>query len=93
MLQAVRAEGHVEDTAIFYIVGDNGGSAEGGFEGRDGVTVTNQTRPIEERLEHLDDLGSELFPTITPPPGDGRPTLRSNGPKRWLRISAALGIR
>jgi len=61
LLQAVRAEGHVEDTAVFYIVGDNGGSAEGGFEGHDGVTVDNKTRPIEERLEHLDDLGSELF--------------------------------
>jgi len=61
LLQAIRAEGHVEDTAIFYIVGDNGGSAEGGFEGHDGVTVDNKTRPIEDRLEHIGDLGSELF--------------------------------
>ncbi|HXM43660.1 MAG TPA: sulfatase-like hydrolase/transferase [Bryobacteraceae bacterium] len=61
LLQAIRAEGHLEDTAIFYIVGDNGGSAEGGFEGHDGVTVDNKTQPIEQRLEHIDDLGSELF--------------------------------
>ena len=61
LLQTIRAEGHVEDTAIFYIVGDNGGSAEGGFEGRDGVGVDGKPRPLEERLQHADDLGSELF--------------------------------
>jgi arylsulfatase A-like enzyme len=49
LLQAIRAEGHLEDTAIFYIVGDNGGSAEGGFEGHDRhrgqQDPTNRTTP------------------------------------------------
>jgi arylsulfatase A-like enzyme len=60
-LDAVKAEGHNEDTAVFYIVGDNGASAEGGFDGHDEVTVDGKTAPIEERLQHIDDLGGEFF--------------------------------
>jgi arylsulfatase len=61
LLDAVKAAGHNEDTAIFYIPGDNGASAEGGFEGRDQVTPSGATAPLAERLQHIPDLGSELF--------------------------------
>jgi len=44
-----------DNTLIFYIAGDNGGSAEGGFTGGDPPYT------IKESLEHADDLGSELY--------------------------------
>ncbi len=61
LLDAMKAAGHNEDTAVFYIPGDNGASAEGGFEGRGAVTVDGQTAPLAERLDRINDLGSEMF--------------------------------
>jgi arylsulfatase len=61
LLANIKAEGHAEDTIVFYIAGDNGASAEGGPEGLDAYTVDGKPRPVEARLEHLDDLGGELF--------------------------------
>jgi len=61
LLDAVKAQGHDQDTAIFYIPGDNGASAEGGFEGHDGVTAEGKDAPLAERLQHVDDLGGEMF--------------------------------
>ena len=61
MLQGIKADGHDEDTAVFYIVGDNGASAEGGFEGRDLVNADGKPAPLADRLTHLDDLGGEMF--------------------------------
>ena len=61
LLHNVKAEGHNEDTIVFYIVGDNGASAEGGLEGHDGLTVDGKPQSTEWRLQHADDLGGELF--------------------------------
>ena len=61
LLAGIRADGHNEDTIVFYIPGDNGSSAEGGLEGRDGVNVDGKAPGVTERLEKIDDLGSELF--------------------------------
>jgi arylsulfatase A-like enzyme len=61
LLANIKAEGHTEDTIVFYIAGDNGASAEGGPEGIDAYTVDGKRRTIEERLQHIDDLGGELF--------------------------------
>jgi arylsulfatase A-like enzyme len=61
LLANIKAEGHTEDTIVFYIAGDNGASAEGGPEGLDAYTVDGKVRPVEERLQHIDDLGGELF--------------------------------
>lgn len=61
LLGSIKAEGHVEDTIVFYIAGDNGASAEGGPEGVDAYTIDGQPRSVEARLEHIDDLGGELF--------------------------------
>jgi arylsulfatase len=61
MLATIKASGHSEDTAVFYIVGDNGASAEGGLDGRDGFTVQGKPQPLEEREQHADDLGGEYF--------------------------------
>jgi arylsulfatase A-like enzyme len=61
LLAGVRADGHNEDTIVFYIPGDNGASAEGGFDGHDAVDINGKAPAPAERLEQLDDLGSELF--------------------------------
>jgi len=61
LLRNIRTEGHYEDTIVFYIVGDNGASAEGGPDGHDALTVEGKPQSIEERLKHADDLGGEAF--------------------------------
>ncbi|MGA3078881.1 MAG: arylsulfatase [Bryobacteraceae bacterium] len=61
LLANIKAEGHTEDTIVFYIAGDNGASAEGGPEGIDAYTVDGKKQTTEERLQHIDDLGGELF--------------------------------
>ncbi len=61
LLAAIRADGHVEDTIVFYIPGDNGASAEGGFEGHDAVGIDGKAPGVMDRLEHIDDLGGEIF--------------------------------
>jgi arylsulfatase A-like enzyme len=61
LLAHIKAEGHTEDTIVLYIAGDNGASAEGGPEGLDAYTVDGKVRPVEDRLQHIDDLGGELF--------------------------------
>ncbi|MGA3350975.1 MAG: arylsulfatase [Candidatus Sulfotelmatobacter sp.] len=61
LLDSVHADGHNEDTAVFYIVGDNGSSAEGTADGHDAVNVDGKSPSVAARLENIDDLGSEIF--------------------------------
>jgi arylsulfatase len=61
LLAGVREDGHVEDTIVFYIVGDNGASAEGGSAGRDAIKSDGAAPAIADRLQTIDDLGSEIF--------------------------------
>jgi arylsulfatase A-like enzyme len=61
LLQNIKAAGHVEDTIVLYIAGDNGASAEGGPEGIDAYTIDGKPQTVEARLQHADDLGGELF--------------------------------
>ena len=53
LLNDLRAGGHINDTAVFIIVGDNGASGEGGLEGTIGYPAT-----VQEQLKHLDEFGS-----------------------------------
>jgi len=53
LLDDIKAAGHVDDTAVFLIVGDNGASGEGGLEGTIGYKAT-----VQEQLAHLDEFGS-----------------------------------
>ncbi len=61
LLHNIKAEGHDEDTIVFYIVGDNGASAEGGLDGHDALNAEGKPQSIEYRLQHANDLGGELF--------------------------------
>jgi arylsulfatase A-like enzyme len=56
----IRAQPGGDNTAIFYIVGDNGGSAEGGLEGSQRNIASfflNQPDELKEQLAHIDELG------------------------------------
>ena len=55
LIQAAQSGPGGDNTLIFYIAGDNGGSAEGGFEGGDPPYT------VKESAAHMDDLGSELY--------------------------------
>jgi arylsulfatase A-like enzyme len=59
LIEAIRATGQLDNTLIFYILGDNGASAEGGFNGiRNENTYFNRVdEPIEAQLKVIDTLG------------------------------------
>jgi arylsulfatase len=60
LLQAVREQGKGDNTLVFEIFGDNGGSAEGGLKGTDFVASSGEPASLSERLALSDELGSEL---------------------------------
>jgi arylsulfatase A-like enzyme len=61
VLTAIKEEGQSDNTVVFYIVGDNGASGEGGLEGWDLRTATNGIAPVDQRVAQLDKLGTDEF--------------------------------
>jgi arylsulfatase len=62
LLQAIQDEGKADNTLVFYIVGDNGASGEGGLDGyENGGPYNSKTASIATRLEHEDQFGGEFF--------------------------------
>jgi len=57
LLQEVRNESGGDNTLVFYIVGDNGASSEAGLEGSDNYSSPLPPKPMQYRLEHMDELG------------------------------------
>src|SRR4029077_7856108 len=59
LIQAIEDLGQLENTLVFYIVGDNGASAEGGMNGLfNEMTYFNGVpESVEEILKHYDELG------------------------------------
>ena len=62
LIEAIRNMGQLDNTLVFYIVGDNGASAEGGMNGLvneysyfNGVPET-----VADMLQHIDELGGPL---------------------------------
>ena len=92
LVQAIDDLGQMDNTLIFYILGDNGASAEGGMNGLfnemtyfNGVQETRRGRP-----EALRRAGRPACRTaITPPAGPWRGIRRSPGRSRSPRITAA----
>ena len=62
LIQALDQTGQMDNTLIFYIVGDNGTSAEGGMVGLyNEMTYFNGVHEtVEDILKHYDDLGGPL---------------------------------
>jgi len=59
LIEAVKATGQLDNTLIFYIVGDNGASAEGGMSGLfNEMTYFNGVQEtVQDILKHYDELG------------------------------------
>jgi arylsulfatase len=62
LIQAVEQTGQMDNTLIFYIIGDNGTSAEGGMNGVfNEMTYFNGVHEtVEDVLKHYDELGGPL---------------------------------
>src|SRR2546428_3919293 len=65
LIQAIEATGQLDNTLVFYIVGDNGASAEGGMVGLfNEMTYFNGVHEtVQDILKHYDELGG---PTTYP---------------------------
>jgi arylsulfatase len=63
VLRAIQDEGKSDNTLILCIVGDNGASGEGGLSGFEGGGPygNSDSASMTARLQHVDELGSELF--------------------------------
>ena len=59
VLDAVREEGKEDNTLVLYVVGDNGASAEGTFEGQDFAGPDGRPLPVSSRLARSSELGSD----------------------------------
>jgi arylsulfatase len=59
LVDAIGATGQLDNTLIFYIVGDNGTSAEGGMNGlyNEMTYFNGQLEAVPEILKHYDELG------------------------------------
>jgi arylsulfatase len=62
LIQAVEQTGQMDNTLIFYILGDNGTSAEGGMNGLfNEMTYFNGVQEtVQDILKHYDDLGGPM---------------------------------
>ena len=65
LIEAIKAMGQLDNTLIFYVVGDNGASAEGSMNGLfNEMTYFNRTgETVQDVLKHYDELGG---PTTYP---------------------------
>jgi arylsulfatase len=61
LVDALEARGELENTLFFYIVGDNGSSAEGGMIGmfNENTYFNGVTETLEMQLKRIDQLGTE----------------------------------
>ena len=65
LIQAIEATGQFDNTLVFYIVGDNGASAEGGMNGlfNEYTYFNGHHETVQDVLKHYDELGG---PTTYP---------------------------
>jgi len=59
LVDSIQEIGQLDNTLVFYIVGDNGASAEGGMNGlyNEATYFNGVAETVPEILKHLDDLG------------------------------------
>ncbi|WP_235736515.1 sulfatase-like hydrolase/transferase [Nocardioides alcanivorans] len=65
LIEFLRETGELDNTLVFYILGDNGPSAEGGIDGtlNEGLAFNGIKDTTDRILEHLDEIGG---PTTYP---------------------------
>jgi arylsulfatase len=63
LLAGLKDEGKEKNTLVLYVVGDNGGSAEGGLEGSDTnlATAVGAKNELAAMMQHIDDLGGPFY--------------------------------
>lgn len=61
LLKSLEKDGIADNTLVLYIAGDNGGSGEGGVDGRDVIAVDGTALSPTDRLKRADELGEEIF--------------------------------
>lgn len=89
-IDAVHALPGGENTLIFYIVGDNGASSEGGMDGtiNEVKSLSGFPTALEENLKHLDDIGE---PNTEPHYPVGW-AWSGNAPFQWVKqVASHLG--
>jgi arylsulfatase len=68
VVQSLKDSGEIDDTMIVYIQGDNGSSAEGGFDGK--IFEQSALSGVKETLEyaeaHIDDIGTKAAYNLYP---------------------------
>jgi arylsulfatase len=62
LVKAIEGIGALDNTLIFYIVGDNGASAEGGMQGlfNESTYFNGVPETLEEQLKHIGELGGPM---------------------------------
>jgi arylsulfatase A-like enzyme len=87
LVQAIEATGQLDNTLIFYIVGDNGASAEGGMVGLfNEMTYFNGVHEtVQDILKHYDELGG---PTTYPHYAAGW-AVAGDSPFEWTKQVAS----
>jgi len=90
LVKAIDDVGQLDNTLIFYIVGDNGASAEGSLQGLfNEYTFFNRIpENVSDILKHYDELGARA-PFATMPPAGLWPVTRHSPGPRWLRRTMA----
>lgn len=60
LVQAIADMGQLDNTLVFYILGDNGASAEGGPNGafNEGGVINHREEELADVMKHIDNLGS-----------------------------------
>ena len=94
VIDALEELGILDDTLIYYIIGDNGASAEGGSLGTFMITTTVQrrrgaTRPSSSGTSTSTSSAARTPTTTTPSAGRTRCARRTSGPSRSPRTTAA----
>jgi len=90
LIQAIEASGQADNTLVFYIFGDNGGSAEGGLLGSVNYFADTHGKPEtdEYRARHIDALGTQHSYTHYP----AGFAWAMNAPYRWTKaVPSHLG--
>jgi arylsulfatase A-like enzyme len=87
LIQAVDAIGQLDNTLVFYIVGDNGASAEGGMNGlfNEYTYFNGAPETVQDILKHYDELGG---PTTYPHYAAGW-AVAGDSPFEWTKQVAS----